>query len=389
MQNARITVYGDCDKKFAGVKKAFAENFHRNREIGASFAVTLNGETVVDLWAGFEDKEKTRPWTENTLVCVFSSTKVPTALCLHMLVDEGKVDLEAPVAQYWPEFGQRGKSSILVKHLLSHSAALPGFDQRMSTDTLYDWNKTVGILSAQSPRWTPGTKSGYHSITYGYLVGELVRRISGVSIGTFFRERIGQPLDMDFYYGLPAEHRNRVADLYFPREYPFASVPYPFISIAEKVLRHTPDVFLNPLIKAKDTRTKGFMDAEIPGSNGYGNARSLAQTGAILAGGGTWKGQSFISKDTLQKAMTPQYAGRDAVLRVPLQWGLGFALQRVPSYAGRSGSLFWGGYGGSFLSADVENNLSMGYAMNKGAINFMGDKRTVLLSKAVYDALRR
>ena len=380
-------IYGYCDRKFAAVKKAFAANFAENLEIGASYAVTINGETVVDLWAGYEDPKKRRPWQENTLVCVFSSTKVPTALCIHMLADQGKIDLDAPVADYWPEFHQNGKSRILVRHLLSHTAGLPGFEGRVTKGFLYDWIRTVNRLAAQKPLWEPGTRSGYHSITYGYLLGEVLRRVTGKTIGTFFQENIAAPLHIDFYYGLPPEHRHRVAELYFHREYPFSSVPYPLVQLAEKAVSHTPHVFLNPIVRTADTRTAAFYDAEIPGSNGHGNGRSLARIGAVIACEGTLEGKTLLSPAALRKATSTQIYGYDVVLRVPLRWGLGFALTQQPAKHGSSRGLFWGGYGGSNLYVDLDKKISMGYAMNNGVLNFIGDRRSMRLATAVYEAL--
>ncbi|MFW9952692.1 MAG: serine hydrolase domain-containing protein, partial [Candidatus Thorarchaeota archaeon] len=194
-------IHGYCDDRFLPVKEAFKQNFELGLEVGASFAVTLNGQLVVDLWGGYKDKAKLQPWEENTIVNVFSTTKIMTALCIHMLVDRGLINVDDPVAKYWPEFAQNGKELIPIKLILSHSAGLPGFDKKISEDTLYDWDRIIRLIASQKPWWKPGSKIGYHSMTFGYILGEIVRRVIGKSIGTFFREEIAEPLHIDFHIG--------------------------------------------------------------------------------------------------------------------------------------------------------------------------------------------
>ncbi|MHA2407734.1 MAG: serine hydrolase domain-containing protein, partial [Candidatus Ranarchaeia archaeon] len=206
-------INGFCDERFSAVKEAFAKNFEVDGDIGASFAVTLNGEFVVDLWGGYADKARMRPWKKDTIVNVYSTTKAMTIICALILVDRGLLELDAPVAKYWPEFTQNGKKKILVHHIFSHSSGLAGWDAKLKTEDLYNWEKVVNLLAMQTPWWEPGTKSGYHAITHGYLLGELVRRITGKSLGTFFREEIAGPLEADFHIGFGKEHDHRVADL--------------------------------------------------------------------------------------------------------------------------------------------------------------------------------
>ena len=215
----RAAIHGVCDSRLQGVRDAFAENFAQGGEVGATVAVTVDGKLVVDLWAGHADAARTRPWTRDTIVDVASSTKGLTTICAHRLVDAGLLDLEAPVARYWPEFAQAGKATIPVHFLLSHRAGLPAIDEPLPTEALYDWNRMTGALAAQKPWWEPGTRHGYHIFTFGYLVGEVVRRITGKSLGTYFREEVAEPLGLDCHIGLAAEHDDRVAE--------FIAVPPP------------------------------------------------------------------------------------------------------------------------------------------------------------------
>ncbi|GAJ14706.1 unnamed protein product, partial [marine sediment metagenome] len=192
-----VEIHGHCDQRFSSVKEAFAENFKSGEEVGASFAATIDGEFVVDIWAGYADAAETRPWERDTIVNVYSTTKVMTALCVLMLVDRGQLELDAPVALYWPEFAQAGKENLPVRYLLSHSAGLAGFSESIPIEALYDWDRIINMLAAQEPWWEPGTQSGYHAVTSGYLWGELVRRITGKTLGTFFREEVALPLKAD------------------------------------------------------------------------------------------------------------------------------------------------------------------------------------------------
>ncbi|MHA2181018.1 MAG: serine hydrolase domain-containing protein, partial [Promethearchaeota archaeon] len=205
-----IEIHGFCDDRFTAVKEAFQQNFKTEGEVGASFAATINGKFVVDIWGGYADKAKSRPWEKDTIVNVFSTTKVMTIICALMLVDRGQLDLDVPVAKYWPEFAKNGKDKILVRQIFSHTSGLAGWEEKITIDDLYNWNKAVSLLAAQKPWWDPGTSSGYHALTHGYLLGELVRRITGKSLGTFFREEVSNPLNADFHIGFGQELDNRV-----------------------------------------------------------------------------------------------------------------------------------------------------------------------------------
>ena len=214
IMSAEVPVEGRCEPRFERVREIFSENLRSGLEIGASVAFTLDGETVVDLWGGFVDRERTRPWRRDTLVNLYSTTKGMTALCAHQLVESGALDLDTPVSEYWPEFGEAGKRDIPVRQLLAHQAGLPAVRKPLAHEALYDWDVMAEALAEQEPWWEPGTRHGYHALTFGWLVGELIRRVSGVSPGEFFRANVADPLEADFHIGLAAEHDPRTSDLH-------------------------------------------------------------------------------------------------------------------------------------------------------------------------------
>jgi CubicO group peptidase (beta-lactamase class C family) len=387
-----IEIQGYCDERFTSVKEIFAENFKLGLDVGASFAATLEGKFIIDLWAGYADVAKTRPWERDTIVNVFSTTKVMTTICTLMCIDRGLLDLDAPVAQYWPEFAQNGKETLPVRYLLSHTAGLSGWNERFPMEMLYDWNLCVTKLAAQKPWWKPGTKSGYHAVTFGYLLGELVRRVTGKSLGTFFREEVATPLDADFHIGLAEEDDPRVADLIAPKT--------PLImkiignTLFQKILSFHPAIKTltrpNRVEMMDATRTRIFRAAEIPAGNGHGNARSIARIGAALACGGELDGVRILSSSLIEQALEEQSYGKDLVLRIPVRFGLGFGLpcKEIPFPHPRT--LFWGGFGGSIAIIDLDAKMSIGFAMNKMSAELLLDPRKTRLMNALaeaYDAL--
>jgi CubicO group peptidase (beta-lactamase class C family) len=271
-----------CDARLRRVRDAFAENFARNGEVGAAVAVTVDGKPVVDLWAGHADAARTRPWTRETIVNVASTTKGLTAICAHRLVDRGLLDLQAPVATYWPEFAKAGKAAIPVHLLLSHRAGLPAVDAPLPTEALYDWDKMTHALAAQKPWWEPGTQHGYHEFTFGWLVGEVVRRIAGNSLGRCWREEVAAPLGIDCHISLAAEHDARVAE-FVPIPPPPPGEP----DFEEELLKHAGPmvrkVFSNPPRTVTDMNTRAWRRAEIPAGNAHTNARALARVYGALA----------------------------------------------------------------------------------------------------------
>ena len=379
---SEIEIEGFCEERFKSVKEAFQSNFDNNLEVGASFAVTLNGKHVVDLWGGYANAAKTKQWEKNTIVNVYSTTKVMTAICIHILVDRGLLDLDAPVAKYWPEFAQAGKENLPVRYLLSHTSGLAGWDKHFRSKKLYNWDLMVELLAAQKPWWEPGTKSGYHTITFGHLLGELVRRITKKSLGTFFREEVAVPLGADFHIGLPEEHDDRVADLIPPPPIDLSS----FGDIDPKSVAVRS--LTNPIIDVLATKTREWRSAEIPGANGHGNARSVSRITAALACGGELDGVRLLSEKTIKQSIEEQSYGTDLVLNVPIRFGLGWGLQSKELPIGPNPNVFyWGGFGGSVIAVDLDAKLSFCYVMNKMVSTLTGDPRSEKLIEALYESI--
>jgi len=377
-----VAISGFADAKFARVKELFSANISNGDDVGASFSATVEGEKVVDIWGGWRDEGKTLPWDEDTIVNVYSTTKTMAALCTLILADNNQLDFEAPVSRYWPEFGANGKSEIKVRHILAHSSGLSGWAELMVQDDLYDWEKATALLAAQAPYWDPGSAPGYHAFTQGYLVGEIVRRITGRTIGTFFREEVAEPLGADFHIGLADEHHGRVADL----------IPPPPTATIDEGLGDMPpnELFLNmvsnPPIDPLATRTRKWRNAEIPAAGGHGNARSIALVHSILANGGTAKGRRFLSEAGCRKALEPQIEGMDLVLGIPARFSLGFGLRDMIPLPNPN-CIFWGGYGGSLAIIDMDARMSIGFAMNKMGMTTIGDARGMAMAHAMWLAL--
>lgn len=363
-------------ERFASVRAAFEENLAKGADVGASFCATVDGETVVDLWGGYADEARTRPWHTDTIVGVYSTTKTMTALTALLLADHGELDVDAPVAHYWPEFRAGGKAAVTVAQLMSHSSGLCGWRQPMTRYDLYDWDKATALLAAQEPFWKPGTASGYHAMTFGYLVGEVVRRITGRSLGTVFREEIAEPLGADFHIGLPASQDARVAELIAP------AGPAPLGAADDTELQR--NVAGNPELDVRVTDTRQWRGAEIPAAGGIGNARAVAEVHAILANGGVANGRRFMSEAGCRRALQPQIEGVDLILGVPMRFGLGFALDT--GFMPHPNTLFWGGYGGSLAIVDLDARTSIAYAMNKMSGTTTGDERALGLTMAFWEA---
>jgi CubicO group peptidase (beta-lactamase class C family) len=374
-----VTVEGFAQPRFAPVREVFTANLASGADIGACFTATVEGETVVDLWGGSADEAKTRPWEKDTLVNVYSTTKTMTALTALMLADRGELDFAAPVARYWPEFAANGKAGVRVSHLMSHSAGLSGWKQPISKQDLYDWEKVTGLLAAQAPYWEPGTASGYHALTQGYLVGEVVRRITGRTLGTVFREEIAQPLGADFHIGLPASEDSRVAELIPPP-------PGTAVGDGEQS-ELSANMSRNPGVDVMETRTRAWRAAEIPAANGHGNARSIAEIHVLLANGGVAKGRRILSEAGCRKALELQIEGQDLIFGAPARFGMGFGLPSAQMPLPHANTIFWGGYGGSLAIIDMDARTTFGYAMNKMAATTMGDVRGMGLAMGMWAAL--
>ena len=387
-----VVIQGVCDPRFQGVKEAFAQNFADYGEVGAAVAVVVGGRAVVDLWAGHADAARSRPWQRDTIVNVFSTTKGITAICAHRLADQGLLDIDAPVAKYWPEFAQAGKEEIPVRYLLSHRAGLPAIRALLPPGSAYNWERMTSALAAEEPWWEPGSKHGYHALTFGYLVGEVVRRISGQSLGTYFRKEIAEPLGLDFHIGLSEQNDARVAEM-LPMPLPepgednlIAKAFSDPQSMTFKAFANPPDLMVPGTVNSRQWRA-----AEMPAANGHSDARSLARIYGALAQGGELDGFAVLSLDEIERARVEQSYGDDAVLLgLPSRFGLGFMLDLPEHKIVPQGDMFGHpGAGGSIGFADSEAGVGFGYVMNKMIVppDYFIDPRWRGLVDATYAAL--
>ncbi len=375
-------IHGTVASGFEGVRDAFAANWEQHGEVGASVAATLNGEPIVDLWGGtatFDDGDA--DWADDTIVNVWSTTKTMSFLCCLLLADRGDLDLYAPVATYWPEFAVAGKEDVAVRHVLGHTAGLSGWDAPIDMADLLDHDKLVGLHAEQAPWWEPGSGSGYHAISQGYLLGEIVARVAGRSLGRFFADEIAGPLGADFHIGTPVEHDSRIAHVIPPAAMLGADGGgIDRDSIAWRTLS-------NPMMDASFSSTPEWRRAEVPAAGGHGNARSVAAIHTLTANGGTANGVEIISPEGLEPIFDVQAEGIDKVLPVDLKLGMGFGLPSPTLPLPNERCCYWGGWGGSLAIVDMESNLSFSYVMNKMGDTTTGDPRGAGPLLATYAAL--
>jgi CubicO group peptidase (beta-lactamase class C family) len=411
------TINGWVAPGFEAAREAFQANFDAGSEVGAAFAAYHRGQKVVDLWGGIANRRTEEPWREDSLVLVYSTTKGVTAMCANRLAQQGLIDVAAPVATYWPEFAQAGKERVTVADLLAHRAGLAWVDGTMSVEDMLAWDPVIRALERQAPSWPPGSAHGYHATMYGWLVGEVVRRVTGVSLGTYLRNEITGPLGADFFIGLPASEESRVARLVSFVEglrsggpgsagEGDATRPGPDLSqLAELAATYFAED--GPLYKAMAAPGGTLTDqelwnsarlhaAEIPAANGICDARSLARLyGACVSDVKTESGTAFriLTPDQVDRAVQPQTTGPDVVLLgLDLQWGLGFNINRgLIALAGLGGPRSFGhfGMGGSAGWADPDAELGMGYVMNRMELGTTGDTRSFRLMQACLEAVRR
>jgi len=400
-----VSIQGICDARFSEVREVFEGCFEKHREVGAAIAFSLNGELVVDLWGGHVDEARTRPWQRDTIVNTYSTTKGMTAICAHQLVELGKIDLDAKVADYWPEFGQAGKESIPVRWLISHRAGLPAIRKPLPEQALFDWDAMATALAEQEPWWEPGSKHGYHPITFGFLVGELIRRVSEKSVGQWFRENVAGPLDADFQIGLPERDERRVSDmiggLIAPkteekskgaRERPAVRLEGPMADFLRLMSDPTTMVglaFNNPPQSRHVANSRAWREAEIPAANGHGNARALARIYGALARGGKVGAVRLLEQESIDRARSEQASGPDATLGgLPMRYGLGFMLQSpVMPISPSPNSFGHPGAGGSLGMADPDAEVGFGYVMNRMKQGLTGGPTGFDVIKAFYAAL--
>ncbi|MFI5317493.1 MAG: serine hydrolase domain-containing protein [Myxococcota bacterium] len=381
-------VEGDCAKRFARVREVFEQSF-ASGEVGASVAVALDGELVVDLWGGHRDAARAKPWQRDTIANVYSTTKGMTAICANRLVEAGRLDLDAPVASYWPEFAQAGKGNIPVRWLLCHKAGLAAIREQLPRGAHRDWKFMTQALAAESPWWEPGSAHGYHALTYGYLVGEVVRRIDGRSLGAYFREELSAPLGLDFHIGFGPGLDARAAEI-LPAPPSPPGVPNPFAAAAQNPESLVGRVFANPALGPGEVNTREWRAAGISAANGHGTARGLARIYGALATDGALDGVQVLSPAQIARANTEHAFGLDQVL-APLhsRFGLGFMLtQPMIPFGPNPRSFGHPGAGGSIAFADPDGRLGFAYVMNQMQMGLGGDARGFRLVAEVYEALK-
>ena len=377
-----VKIEGLVKPGFEPVRDLLAASFASGDNLGASAAIFVDGEPVLDIWGGHLDVARTRPWAKDTIVNTFSTTKTMSALAAMILVDRREIDLDAPVAKYWPEFGAAGKAGVKIRHLLSHTSGVPGWTEPVTVADVLDRDKAEGLLARQSPWWEPGTAIGYQSITMGPLIGRVVRRVTGTTLGKFFAEEVARPLGGDFHIGTGPEVDARVSPLTAgtpprPRDPPG--------SIPERV-------FFNPYVYPADANTVAWRRGELGGSNGHGNARGVAAIQSVVACGGEVRGKRLLSRATCERILEPQADGLDGVLGIPMRWGLGYAVNSPLGdemygrrYTGRRIAM-WGGSGGSVVFNDLDARMTVAFVMNRH-VEGLVDPRGTSIVVAAADAL--
>ncbi|MDG2332979.1 MAG: serine hydrolase [Myxococcota bacterium] len=390
-------IHGHCEARFENVRRIFAENLESGADLGAGVAFTLNGEPVVDLWGGFLESDSDQEWQRDTLVNLYSTTKGMLAICIQQLVERGKLDLDAPVSQYWPEFAAANKAEIPVRQLLCHQAGLPAVRKPLDTPVLYDWEAFTSALAEEEPWWEPGTRHGYHAITFGHLVGEVLRRVSGQSVGEFFQENVARPLDADFQIGVPDADHRRISRLHgqviagggsnSARE-----IPEPLKAFMRDMAdpsTMTGGAFNNPRIPPDAVNSAEWRRAEIPAANGHGTARSLARIYGALSMGGEVDGVRILESESIHRAITVQAEGPDAVLGgLPMRFGQGFMLRSMIMPLSPSPRSFGHpGAGGSLGMADPDQGVGFGYTPNKMQMGLVGGAGAFAMLKAFFEAL--
>ncbi|MGY1741459.1 MULTISPECIES: serine hydrolase domain-containing protein [unclassified Blastococcus] len=373
-------VQGTCDERFSGVREALARQLEGD-ELGASVAVDLDGETVVDLWGGYRDEARTTPWRRDTIVNVWSTTKCVLNLAALVLVDRGDLDVHAPVCSYWPEFGAHGKKDIEVRHVMSHTSGVSGWERPFSIRDMYDWPSATERLAAQRPWWEPGTASGYHSKNQGFLVGELIRRITNTTFKRFVADEIAGPLGADFQIGAREADWDRIAPVV---------APPPEDDDPAAVDPESPGykTSVGPRGSVKAANSPEWRRADLGALNGHSNARGVLDVMRVMSLGGTAGGVRLLSPETIDLVFEQQSDGVDLVLGAPFRFGIGFCLgSPVVPYVPAGRTFFWGGWGGSLVVMDLDRRLTISYVMNRMAPGVLGSDRSRAYVEAVYAAL--
>lgn len=370
---------GTTDERFQALTDILDRQLDADYDLGASLAVAVDGQLVSDVWGGWSDEAKSKPWAEDTITNVWSTTKTMTALSALLLIDRGAIDPNEKVATYWPEFGSNGKADIEVRHLMSHTSGVSAWAQPVTTDDVLDDDKATAMLAGQEPWWEPGTASGYHALNQGHLVGEVIRRVDGRGLKQFFAEEIAGPLDADFTIGSPPENHERISNVIAPPPLPLPEEIDPD-SVAIKT-------FTGPAPEAEIAHTAEWRAATIGAANGHGNARSVAKIQAAVSNQGTSCGVELLSPGTIDRIFEVQSDGIDLVIGLPLRFGLGYGLANENDPIGlASGRVcYWGGWGGSIVVNDVDNRITMTYMMNRMQAGLVGNETSMALIGALAD----
>jgi CubicO group peptidase (beta-lactamase class C family) len=372
---------GHCPPRFAALKAAFERNFSDHGEVGAACSVYLHGEPVVDLWGGLADPVSGRPWQADTLQLVFSAAKGVTATCVLQLAEQGLLDVDAPVARYWPEFAANGKQDVTARMVLGHRSGVPAVDAALTLDQVLDWDPVIAAIAAQPPAWEPGSAHGYHARTYGWILGELIRRVSGESAGRYLRRAVCEPLGLDYWVGLPAAQIPRCARLIPPDTAHSASAVLGADSLTTRVMTGPAGLFgYNEM-----WNTPQLLQAELPSSNGTGTARALARHYAAVIG--EVDGTRLLRADTLERALQPQSRGPDRVIFMETCFGLGYSLPPMLPPACGPRAFGHAGAGGALAFADPDRGLAFAYVMNRMRFDPQGDPRAAALARALYEGL--
>lgn len=375
---------GWCDPHFAAVAQQFAANFADRGETGAAACLSVDGAVVADLWGGWADTGRHRPWRQDTLVNVFSVGKGLIAACVAQLTGQRQIDTDAPVASYWPRFAANGKEAITVRQLLSHQAGLPAIREPMPEDSMLDWPVMTAALAAEQPWWPPGTAHGYHVNTFGFLAGELIRAVTGMTPGTLLRRRLAGPLGADVHIGLPGAEHGRVAEFGWPQLPDDSVMPR---DSGGQLMAH--QAYFNPsgLSGAGVVNTAAWRAAEVPSANAHATAAGIARVYAALAAGGAIDDIRVVDPGALAAAAAEQVYGQDLVLRRPTRFGLGFQLTHPERPLGR-GPLSFGhfGAGGSVGMCDPEAGLALGYVTSQMGPRWQNPRNSALID-AAYDCL--
>lgn len=375
-------INGECAPGFEAVRDAFATNFTAEDEVGACVSVVLDGRKVVDLWGGWRERTMTQPWERDTIVCMMSVAKAVSATCLHMLVDRGQVDLDAPVARYWPEFAQNGKDKVLVRHVLDHTAGLPVLTEKLHPEAMFDHALMIKALERQAPLWEPGTEAGYHVHNQGFLIDEIVRRVDGRTLPQFLREEVTGPLGLDYQFGLSAADQARCAEFIQATE---GTIFAARNGDPSKIVSRAWDQLPDPL----DLNSRQWREATITSASGHGNARAVARLYGALARGGELDGVRLMSKATLERAITEQHNRVEVMMERPYHQALGYLLTSEPIVWMGPGRRSFGhhGVGGSIGLGDPDAKLGFAYAMNKMHMRPDNGPRARRLIEAVYRCL--